>query len=439
MSSSMRKALYGMRVRLALICVATTGVLLCAMAAVLLGISESQMSIQSDASFKNSANSIVYRLQSSRIVDDAWLSQVEAGDSLIIHIEDNTHPILFRGSWSPATNRGVLVELAHGKALSDYYFDVKTKPYSVLSTEEITFEITGRQNEKYKAFISLVPTSTGWQSLTLLKDMGNDAHARVLMRLSFFAVIAASLVLLMIFSMLFSKRATAQVEDANKKHVEFIAAASHELRAPLSLVRASFSEAANGQGAGIQKYQTIADREIRRMARLIDELLLLANADAQKLTLKSGCVDFDTILTELYENFEIMAKNKNQILTLSLPDYELPMIAGDKHRLAQAFTAVLDNAVSYTPEKGHISIEAKKNSRNLTICIADDGPGISDPEKERVFERFYRSDSSRADKGHYGLGLSVAKEIIEMHGGKIAVSSSAAGGATFTVKLPLNH
>ncbi|MCL1981467.1 MAG: HAMP domain-containing histidine kinase [Clostridiales bacterium] len=432
----MGKALYSMRLRLALVCVVTTGVLLCIMAAVLLRISENQMGLQSDAAFRNSANSIVYRLQSSRIIDDAWLSQIEAGGNLVVHIEDNTCPILFRGSWRPETDRSRLVSLAHEKAQSDYLFDVKKRPYSVLVTDEVTFDIRGEHGELYKVFISLIPKDEGWQSLTLLKDLEKDNQTRFLLRVSFFAVIFASLVLLMIFSLLFSKRATSQVEEANKKHVEFIAAASHELRAPLTVVKASVSEAAKEQSpAQTKKYQAIADREIRRMARLIDELLLLANADAQKLTLTSGTVDFDTILTELYENYEVIAKNKNQHLTLSLPDNALPIIAGDKQRLAQAFTAMLDNAVSYAPENGHISIEAKKSRRALSILISDDGPGIPDSEKARVFERFKRADSAHADKDHYGLGLSVAKEIIEMHNGKIAVSSSPSGGAQFTVRF----
>ncbi|MCL1810016.1 MAG: HAMP domain-containing histidine kinase [Clostridiales bacterium] len=439
MSNSMGKALYSMRVRLALVCVITTGVLLCAMATVLLRISENQMELQSDAAFRNSANSIVYRLQNSRIIDDAWLSQIEAGSNLIVHIEDNTYPILFRGSWSPETSRGRLVSLAHEKAMSEYLFDVKTKPYSALATEEITFDVRGNHDELYKVFISLIPKDAGWQSLTLLKDLEKENRTRFLLRVSFFAVIFASLVLLLLFSLLFSKRATVQVEDANKKHVEFIAAASHELRAPLTVVKASVAESAKEQvSSHAEKYHTIAEREIRRMARLIDELLLLANADAEKLTLKSGTVDFDTILTELYENYEVIARSKKQHLTLSLPDNALPIISGDKQRLAQAFTAILDNAVSYTPENGHISVEAIKSKRTLSIVVSDDGPGIPDCEKARVFERFKRSDSAHADKDHYGLGLSVAKEIIEMHNGKITVSDSSAGGALFTIRFLLH-
>jgi len=406
------------------------------MAVVLLWISESQMNIQREVAFQNNADSIVYRLQTSRIIDDAWLAQIEASSRLIIHIEDNTRPILFYGSWTPLTDRNTLVRLAHEKALSDYSFDVNVKPKSVLKTESITFELIGNHNERYQVSISLMLSDIGWQSLTLLKDLENDLQTKLLLRISFFTVIFFSLILLLLFSLIFSRRATSQIETANKKHVEFIAAASHELRAPLTVVKASLSEAANEKRSESDlKYHAVANREINRMSRLIDELLLLASADAQKSSLKYDSVDFDTILTELYENYEIIAKHKKQRLTLSLPDDALPMIRGDKQRLSQAFTAILDNAVSYTPENGHISIEAYKNKRTLSILISDDGSGIPDCEKPRIFDRFYRADSSHTDKEHYGLGLSVAREIIELHDGKITVSDSPPGGALFIIKF----
>jgi len=429
MNSSMEKALFGMRIRLTLISVVTTGILLCVMAVVLLRLAENQMDLQQEASFRNSANSIIYRLQNSRSIDDAWLSQIEVGDKLLVHIEDNSRPILFRGSWIPKTDRGTLIARAHEKALSEFAFDVKTKPWSVLSTEDVTFELRGDQKDDYRVIVSLIPSGNGWHSLTLLKDLESVRNSKYLLRISFFAVIFVSLMLLLMISLVLSRRATTQIADANKKHIEFIAAASHELRAPLTVVKASLKETGN------EKYRTIAEREIRRMTRLIDELLLLANVDAQKLSLKTGSVDLDTVLTELYENFEVIARNKNQKLSLSLPDYSLPMISGDKQRLSQAFTAILDNAVAYAPESGHIDVSAKKEKQTLIIEIADDGPGIKDSEKPRVFDRFYMADSSRHDKEHYGLGLSVAKEIIELHNGKITVSDSKKGGAVFTVRF----
>jgi len=430
MNVSMKNALKNMRMRLALICVITTGILLCVTAVVLLRIAENQMDIQRNAALSNSANSVIYRLQSSSIIDSAWLSQLEASGRFIIHIEDNTRPISFRGSWTTVTERNTLVSIAHEKALSEYGFDVNARPVSVLRTEDVSFEMRGENNERYLVFISIIPAETGRQSLTMLKDLENDIYTIFLLRMSFFGVILVALIFLLIFSLLFSKRATAQIEESNKKHIEFIAAASHELRAPLAVVKASVSEAAFDP-----KYQEVAGREIGRMARLIDELLLLANADAQKLTVQSGAVDFDTILTELYENFGALAKNKNQRLTLALPETALPIISGDKQRIIQALTAILDNALAYTPEGGVIAIEAKQSKRVVTIEISDSGPGVPESEKLRIFDRFFRADSSRRDKEHYGLGLSVAKEIIELHNGKVAVSDAIEGGALFTVKF----
>jgi len=99
---------------------------------------------------------------------------------------------------------------------------------------------------------------------------------------------------------------------------------------------------------------------------------------------------------------------------------------------------LLDNAVSYTPEGGHILASILESHNKFIITVSDSGPGIPDEAKEKVFSRFYRYDQSRTDKNHFGLGLSIAKEIIELHEGAIAVQDSAEGGAKFIVVLPAN-
>jgi len=425
-----------LQVRLTLICVITTGILLNAMAVLLLWMSGIQMDNQREITFQNSINSIVYRIQSSRVIDDAWLSQLEAGNHLIVHIEDNAVPILFQGSWTPATSRTELIDAAQEKALSKYQFDVKIKPYSVINTETLTFELDGDYGDHYQAAVVTIPSSYGWQSLTLLRDINQDIQERWMLRIISFVIIIVALILLFLFSWWFSKKAIEPIEIINQKQVEFIAAASHELRSPLSVICASLSVIdADCCPEMIQKYTATANRECMRMSHLIDDLLFLASADALTWSIQSEAIEVDTFLTELYESYEPIVSGNKQKLSLILPDELLPTLRGDKQRLWQAISILLENATFYTPEGGQIRMEVFRLKNTLSISISDNGIGIPEQEKEKVFDRFYRADSSHSEKGHYGLGLSVAKEIIELHKGSIQISDTPGGGTTFIITL----
>ena len=130
------------------------------------------------------------------------------------------------------------------------------------------------------------------------------------------------------------------------------------------------------------------------------------------------------------------AAQKQIRIHVSLPDDPLPKCCCDRQRIGQALAILLDNAVSYTPPGGEIRLFAARRRGGIELIVSDNGPGIPDALRERVFERFYRADVSRSKKEHYGLGLSIAREIASLHRGKLTLRDTPGGGATFILYLP---
>ncbi|WP_333648772.1 sensor histidine kinase [Lacrimispora sp.] len=255
-------------------------------------------------------------------------------------------------------------------------------------------------------------------------------------------IFSVAVILFLILSLFLSRLALKPVEIAWKQQNQFIADASHELKTPLTVILA------NLQILSSHKDQTIRDQEkwldntkeeVRRMKQLVEELLFLARSDAKAVQAdhtKKEPLDFsDTVLNGvlLFESiaFENKVDLKHDIET------DIPL-EGCRDQLKQLVTILLDNGCKYAGKNGSVSVELKKVSHHAVLKVQNTGELISQEEQKRIFERFYRTDKSRARKsGGYGLGLSIAKTIAEYHKGKIGVSSSPETGTVFTVTLPL--
>ena len=171
------------------------------------------------------------------------------------------------------------------------------------------------------------------------------------------------------------------------------------------------------------------------MSRLIDDMLLLTNADNHSWTIRKEPAELDTLLLDAFEAFEPIAREKSIRLSVKLPDTAAPLFFCDRERIRQVLSILLHNAVSYTPEGGRILLSLSSDGKNACLSVADNGVGIPDSEKACIFERFYRADQSRSQKGHFGLGLCIAAEIMKAHHGQIKVSDTPGGGSTFTLIL----
>ncbi len=219
---------------------------------------------------------------------------------------------------------------------------------------------------------------------------------------------------------------------------DFVANVSHELKTPLTAIQ-GFSETlldgALEDPDNSRRFLEIIRENAIRLGRMTDDLLRLAQVEAGQLPMQFQPVEVQSVIRPCLETVRLDATAKRLTLDVDcLPS--LPRVSGDPGSLQQVVQNLLDNAVRYSPEGGRISIKAAFEGENIVISVSDTGPGIPKTEQERIFERFYRTDSARSrDLGGTGLGLSIARHLAEAHGGKILVRSDVGSGATFTVIL----
>ena len=258
------------------------------------------------------------------------------------------------------------------------------------------------------------------------------------MRLLFLCAVLTAIFALSVFSWLFTRKMIQPLEKSRKEQNSFIAAASHELRSPLAVIQSSLSAVPHASKEQADRFISISLEECQRMARLIQDMLSLSRSDNHTWVLNTVPCEVDTLLLEAFEKYQQPARESGKKLQIDLPEDPLPLCICDPEKINQILTILIDNALSYVPEGGLIRLQAEKEPGAIAISVSDNGPGIPDSEKDSVFQRFYRSDASRNDKQHFGLGLCIAKEIALLHHGSLRVLDAPGGGATFVLKLPLS-
>jgi two-component system OmpR family sensor kinase len=240
-----------------------------------------------------------------------------------------------------------------------------------------------------------------------------------------------------------------EVKASRQAQRDFVANVSHELKTPLTSIQ-GFSQAildGTARDGEAQRHAAqIINDEAERMARLVNELLDLAKMDAGQIVMAQEPVDMGQLLRGCVEKLTPQAGQGAVELQLDLES--LPPLSGDNDRLAQVFTNLIDNALKHMPQGGRVTVAARevmgspsrkgaKAVPRIEVSVADTGSGIPSEDLSRIFERFYQVDKSRRreDKGA-GLGLAIAKEIVQAHGGQIKAESVVGVGTKFTVTLP---
>jgi len=226
--------------------------------------------------------------------------------------------------------------------------------------------------------------------------------------------------------------------ESESKLRRFVADASHELRTPLTAIRGFAELHRQGAVTGEEKTKELVGRiekESIRMGSLVEDLLLLARMDqAPKLSMDP--VDLNLVIHEVVASAR--AAGPDHPITVSLADEE-SFVLGDSTRIHQAIANLLANARTHTPTGTPIDISVAHNDNEVSVTVADRGPGLSHEDQEKIFERFYRADSSRArTKGEgSGLGLSIVDAVMKAHGGSVTVTSELGQGAAFTLHFPI--
>ncbi len=227
-----------------------------------------------------------------------------------------------------------------------------------------------------------------------------------------------------------------RIEELFRAQQRFVADVSHELRSPLTAIRGNLDLLRRGASDNAEARQTAItaiDSEASRMQRLVQDLLLLAQADAG-VEIEKQKIEFDTLLLDVFQQ----AKLNSGEVKLSLGDWDQVQVIGNSDRLKQLFLNLIDNALKFTPGGGQVTLSLMREGEMARVAVADTGVGIPEKDLPRIFDRFYRVDKARArENGGTGLGLAISKWIVDQHGGKIHVQSQVGKGTTFTVWLPL--
>ena len=231
----------------------------------------------------------------------------------------------------------------------------------------------------------------------------------------------------------------ARLESSFKRMAEFTADASHELKTPICAMRGE-AEVLLLKERKAEEYQEGLAHFIEQfdhMNQMINDLILLSKLDTTEVALKMAPLRLDLLIKDLCNFFQVLAEQKN--IALEAGTLEEVTVIGDKVRLQQLFTNLIDNAIKYTTQ-GAIRITAEKNEDAVAVKIIDTGMGIPEEERGKIFKRFYRMDKSRSrETGGVGLGLSIAEWVVHAHHGRIEVDSEINRGSTFTVYLPLQR
>jgi heavy metal sensor kinase len=227
-----------------------------------------------------------------------------------------------------------------------------------------------------------------------------------------------------------------RVQRAMVREKQFTADASHELRSPLTVLKGEISVTLSRDRSAGEYRDALIDLNatVDEMSVLVDDLLALSRASNG--TLKLEPMDARALCIQVCERLEVVAQDKT-IRLLAPQSGETAMMSGDKMKLQRVINNLVDNALRYTPAGGTVCVEVAREPHAVLIRVKDTGIGISPEHQAMVFERFYRTDESRArDSGGSGLGLPIAQAIAQAHGGEITLNSAAGQGSEFLVRLP---
>ena len=281
--------------------------------------------------------------------------------------------------------------------------------------------------------------SFGNYSKIVLLNISSEESLKIRLIQIFILVGAISLVCLLIISIFLTNKSIEPIKETFNKQKQFVADASHELKTPLAIIKTNTSLLLSNPEDTIKnqsKWIKYIESQSDRMSDLVNEMLSLAKLDIEENKLIISTINLSNIIESMLLTFDaIIFENK---ITLNTNISKNIMINGNEDSIKKLFSILMDNAVKYTNNGGSISVNLVSDKYKTKLIIKNTGEGIPKDKLNKIFERFYRADDSRdRNTGGYGLGLSIAKSIVDQHKGKIYASSNLNRDATFTVELPI--
>jgi signal transduction histidine kinase len=231
-------------------------------------------------------------------------------------------------------------------------------------------------------------------------------------------------------------RMSGELEHLERSRRDLVANVSHELKTPIAAIRGHLENLLDGVERPDPATLEVMLGQAERLGRLIDQLLDLSRLESGEVPLRMEEVSLPSLVDRLFSELEV-APRRAVRLTNDVPR-DLPSLSGDPERIHQVLFNLVDNAIRFTPEGGEVSVSARRENGAVEIAVTDTGSGIPAEHLPRLFERFYRADPSRSrGDGGTGIGLAIARSVVEAHGGTITAESQPGRGSTFLFDLPV--
>lgn len=385
--------------------------------------------------FENNVFQVVSKLREGKL-EHNWLARQQNINRLIIYVEDQGKPLKLLGTAKQEELKNVLVQRLRERCVKEK-LDFSVRPVSQMEKSSGIYWLEDDEGESYLGKAYVFQGDNGFVGTMVFEWQQGDAYQEMQETGMFVLADLLGILFLGLTGYFFVNRSLRPVEEARRKQSAFIAAASHELRSPLAVLRANVS-ACRTLPERREDCFLVMEKECERMAGLVEDLLVLSHADARSRKSIRKAVDMEALLIQLFEGYEPLCRERGRLLRLELPEEELWVVLGESERLKQILAVFLENAIRFSNEGGVIVLRARqrhKHRRRLLIEVEDHGCGVPVEEKERVFDRFYQADASRGEKEHFGLGLSIARELAQENGGKVFCMDTQGGGATFCLEI----
>lgn len=375
-------------------------------------------------------NIITY--QSGEMQNRTFMSVIAENDGRLPMMNNPGMPFFQRPPSPSNYNLSISVKLDFSNEVIDI-LSFKDSDYNTKDLNDLIDQVLKKSNDfgKVSSFHYLIKEKTYGKIIVFMDNSIQDNLSQRLF-ITTLVIGGASLIVLFFLSLFLSRLIVKPVEESFNKQKQFISDASHELKTPLSVISVNADVLENEIGSN--KWLNYIKSETTRMSCLVNQLLSIARMDDTKRTLNISCFDLSEAIYQILLPFESTAFEQYKTYTYDIEDSIA--YSGELESIKQMAAILIDNAIKNTEINGTIHVTLKHVGSKIHFKVFNTGKGIDPSEKDKIFERFYCSDYSRShENGGYGLGLAIAKSIIEAHHGKINVQSKKEEYAKFIVTL----